>query len=470
MNMKKILSSLAVAGLLLTGCDSYLDVNQNPNYPMSVSNDLVLPSAENFITAKLGESLFNAGGFFAQYWDQAVEANQYNDLAEYNILQTAFNAPYRDLMAGGLTDLKVVIDQATVTESWGDVLAATVLRAYTYQILADALGDIPYSEALQGSTIPMPAWEAGTDVYAGLITEIDNVLAKVQTGDVISTDLILDGNLNDWITFANVMKLKLYMRESNFDENGVKNEVMALINNGKLNLTSDIMMGVYTDDSERRNPWFECNWSGSGLSTINNIASSPIIDYLVDTNDPRISSLFTKSVNGDAWKGLLPGNKTFVTTKTKDYSFPLMTATTPVYLVTVSEVQFFIAEAQLRWGTDAAAKTAYEAAVSANFDLHGVSGASAFISNFAPWDGATTAAEKIALIGKQKWVALCMVNHWEAWSEARRLDSPTLLLPVVNDLNGKLVKRFLYPELARNFNDKTPDEVDADVNVWWDMN
>jgi len=206
------------------------------------------------------------------------------------------------------------------------------------------------------------------------------------------------------------------------------------------------------------------------LGTINNIASSPIIDYLVDTNDPRISRLFTKSANGNAWKGLLPGSKTLVTTKTKDYSFPLMTATTPVYFVTVAEVQFFIAEAQLRWGTDAAAKTAYEAAVSANFDLHGVSGASAFISNFASWDGASTAAGKIALIGKQKWVALCMVNHWEAWSEARRLDSPSLLVPAQNYLNDKLVKRFLYPELARNFNDKTPDEVDADVNVWWDMN
>lgn len=470
MNMKKIFSSLAIAGLLLTGCDSYLDVNQNPNTPTGVSNDLVLPSAENFIAAKLGEGMFNAGGFFAQYWDQAVEANQYNNLAEYNILQTAFNTPYRDLMAGALTDLKVVLDQATASESWGDVLAATVLRAYSFQLLADAFGDIPYTEALQGSAIPMPKWDAGTSVYAGLITELDAALAKVAAGDEVSEDLLLKGKLNDWISFANVMKLKLYMRESNYKEDEVKDKVMALINEGKLNLTKDIKMAVYQDEATMRNPWYECNWSGSGLGTINNIASKTIIDYLLDTNDPRISKLYDKSINGNAYKGLVPGSKTLVTTKTKDYSYPVMTATTPVYFVTVAEVQFFIAEAELRWGSDAAAKTAYEAGVSANFDTHGVANASAFVSTFVPWDGTATAATKLELIAKQKWVALCMVNHWEAWSEVRRLDAPVMVVPSVNYLDTKLVKRLLYPEFARNFNKNTPDEVAADVNVWWDVN
>ncbi len=81
--MKKLIYLIASV-CILSSCDSYLDVNKDPNYPGEVPNALLIPSAENFISAKLGEQIYNFGGFFAQYWDQAVEANQYNDIAEYN--------------------------------------------------------------------------------------------------------------------------------------------------------------------------------------------------------------------------------------------------------------------------------------------------------------------------------------------------------------------------------------------------
>lgn len=134
--MKKLIYLIASV-CILSSCDSYLDVNKDPNYPGEVPNALLIPSAENFISAKLGEQIYNFGGFFAQYWDQAVEANQYNDIAEYNILQAFFNGSYRDLYAGALADLKVVKEQAVEEEAWGDYLVASVLNAYTYQILVD---------------------------------------------------------------------------------------------------------------------------------------------------------------------------------------------------------------------------------------------------------------------------------------------------------------------------------------------
>jgi len=487
--MKKIVYIFVLVWISYA-CDSYLDVNKDPNYPSEAPNSLVIPSAQNFITAKLGETIFNYGGFFAQYWDQAVEANQYNDLAEYNILQSFFDRPYRDLYAGALSDLQVVKKQAEEEKLWGDYLVATVLRAYVYQILVDMMDQAPFSEALKGSEIPMPKWDNGKEIYAQLITEIDEALAKgVTENSAISADMWLGSDATEWIAFANAMKFKLLMRSSYVEDNNAK--IMELINSGSIYFSQDIKMDVYTDEATKRNPWFECNLSGSGLSTVNNIASLPIISYLKVTNDPRISSLFDKSINGSLYKGLVPGSKTQVVgAKTKDYSYPKVTATTPVYLFTLAELNFLVAEAQLRFGSDAAAKTAYEAAVQANFALHGVDGAAAFLAtDDIAWDKATSTEGKMELIGMQKWVALCMVNHGEAWTEIRRLDIPKfsartaqeiianetvysageLIVPMVNYIeNSGVVKRVPFPEIAVNLNNNTPAQKGVTTPVWWD--
>jgi hypothetical protein len=65
--MKRIIYSALFFSVILTtsSCKKYLDVNKDPNYPGEVPNALLIPSAENFISAKLGEQIYNFGGFFA---------------------------------------------------------------------------------------------------------------------------------------------------------------------------------------------------------------------------------------------------------------------------------------------------------------------------------------------------------------------------------------------------------------------
>ena len=484
--MKKIL--LILLSVALFSCDDYLDVNTDPNNPSEVSTALVLPSAQNFIATRLGGNIFNYTGFYAQYWDQAVEANQYNEIAENRIKFDFFNNDYRYLYAGALADLNVALKQSEEQEAWGDHFVATVLRAYTYQMLVDLMDQAPYTEALQGSTIPMPKWDEGSAIYAGIITEIDNALAKVNSSTTITADLMLNRDIKQWIGFAKALKLKLYMRSSYAQDN--KAQIMALINENNF-FTGDITFAAYANESGKRNPWYETNTIG--LGTVNNIASFPIITYLKRTSDPRMAKLFSKSENKNDYLGLIPGSKTEMPSgvKTKDFSFPVMGATQPVYFFTQSELQFFIAEAQLRFGNnDAAAKAAYEAAIDANFSLRGVSGASDVYGagKRAEWASATSAEGKLELIGLQKWVALCMVNHFEAWAELRRLGYPQvsslaasavyadetkytegqLIRPWVNQLGTEMIQRVLFPEVAVNLNDNTPQQAGLSAKIWWD--
>ena len=84
-----------------------------------------------------------------------------------------------------------------------------------------------------------------------------------------------------------------------------------------------------------------------------------------------------------------------------------------------------LAEAQLRFNNDdTSAKAAYEAGVANDFSLRGIDGADEFLAASGAWTGSTE--EKLHLIYMQKWTALFMHDHMEAWSEIRRTDVPAL--------------------------------------------
>jgi len=123
--MKKIYLLLTFAAVLsLSSCN--LDINDDPNYPSStdVTPDLVFPAAENAVAAAVGDAMFNYGGFFAQYFEQRPEANQYNNEAELNIDESTnlFDRCYRTLYAGALADIKNVMDRV---ENKSDLFACT---------------------------------------------------------------------------------------------------------------------------------------------------------------------------------------------------------------------------------------------------------------------------------------------------------------------------------------------------------
>ncbi|GET22870.1 SusD/RagB family nutrient-binding outer membrane lipoprotein [Prolixibacter denitrificans] len=488
--MKKIIYLLAV--VLLSGCSNWLDVNTNPNTPSDVPVNLVLPSAEASVAVTVGGNMFNYGGFFAQYWGQAPEANQYNAIDEYDIKNVFFDDDYQELYAGALVDLKSVRDKAKENGDWGDYFAATVLRAYTFQVIADLTDKTPYSEALGGSELANPKYDDGQAIYEGVISELNNAMDSLTANSTVTdNDMIFGGSLQQWIGFANAMKLKLYMRES-YATDAHKADVQKLISDNNF-FTGDVTFDNFSDAPNKQNPWYATNISSDGLGTVNNIATYNIVTYLKANNDPRLPVLYQKAPNPDDYAGNMPGYKSRSGAKNNDFSRPIVDPTQPVYMYTQSELQLFIAEAELRYNNDdAAAKAAYEKAIDANLALHGLSTPGSDLYGTGQpyaWNSSATSEQKLKTIMMQKWVCLCMVNHIEAWSEIRRThypelspaegkdiaDDPTLYTPgdmidpVVNVLGkGQLIKRLPFSERAIIRNTNAPEQVGVTTKVWWD--
>ena len=488
--MKKIIVSVLAIATVFVSCDKWLDINTDPNTPSAVDNAQLIPSVEATLAGMVGGGLFNTAGFFAQYYEQSPEANQYNALCDYSFDNDLFTASYRNFYAGALEDAKVICRQAEEKEAWGDYFVATVLRAYIFQVIVDFIDQAPYTEALLGNENPMPKWDSGESIYTGILNELDEAEGKLNSASRVSSDLILDRDMNKWVQFANALRLRILMRSSYALDQ--QSRITALVQENNF-FTGDVKFDVFVNESSRRNPWYETN--RIVLSATNHVGSLPMVSFLKETDDPRISDIYIRATGPNSFEGMIPGSKVRIAShRNADYSFLTAydRATTPVYLFTQSELQFFIAEAYVRFlNDDAKAREAYETAIRANFaTTRGLADDPAVIfGEDAPsaWSTATTADGKLKLIATQKWVALCMINNVEAWAEVRRMNYPVVsarsageiyndptvytageLISPWTNAEADMVRRLYFPLTAVNLNDNTPKQVSRSVPVWWD--
>ena len=492
--MKKILF-LAFAGLGLVSCN--MDINDDPNYPSSVDimPSLQFPAAVNAVATAYGDALFNDAGFFVQYFDQRPEANQYNTQAELDIDETSdlFIRPYRLFYAGALKDLKEVSEKTTNT---AELFITQVMRTQTFQILVDCTDKTPYSEALQGSANSTPKYDDGQAVYEGVLKELDAAEAKLDAADLITmTDPVFNKDLSQWKGYANALRLRMYLRfiDANINAAEYTTKVKTLLANDDF-FTGDVAWDVYSDQEGQYNPWYSTQFSLAN----NHCAAYPLVEYYKAMNDPRISYVIVPRSSDNTYVGLYPGSKqenTFwggAAPKNADVSAISYDQShdAAITFFTQSELQFLIAEAQLRFNNDdAAAQTAYEAAVGEDFDFRGMgASAAAFLAADGAWTGTT--ADKLNLIYMQKWVALFMRDHMEAWSEQRRTDVPKvssmtaaqikanpmaytageLIIPVRNlKGNGGLCLSIPYSSDSRRYNTNTPAARHITDRVFWDV-
>lgn len=501
--MKKLFLYTTLIAGLLSSCD--LDINDDPNYPGNedVTPDLIFPAVEGSIAAAVGGDIHNYAGFFAQYYDQKPESNQYNDLAQYlfNESSQVLDYSYRIMYAGALMDAKEVLDNS---ENEADRFATTVLRAYGLQVMVDNTNETPYTEALLGNENPNPKWDNGEDVYRGVLAEMDEAESQLTDNSAMgSEDLVFDQNLTQWRGFANALRLRMYLRfiDANIDRDEFISRTQTLVQNNEF-FTGDAAFSGFSNETDKRNPWYETNAVGL---TGNHCAAYPIISYLQSTGDARISYAFDVATESNTYVGQIPGGKTRSQEINSDWKNKNVSAfnyahsnnnptpsinrgaTQPVYFFTQAELQFLIAEVQLRFNNnEAAAKAAYERGVAHDFEVRGMAGQEDNILSL--WD---TASDKLELIYMQKWVALFCMDHMEAWSEIRRTDCPKLTTASQEDLfennttgynpgdliepwtnglqGGGLIKRMNYPQSARLHNTNTPAAVPGSTPVWWDI-
>ena len=371
------LFALLIAGTSVTSCKDYLDVNDNPNYPVTTTMSALLPSACASTISQLGLYGDLMGDMWLQFTTQGNTTNQYNTLCNYSLTVTSYNGFFTNAYTNTLPDLKDVITMAEQEEAWDYWAIAKVLTAYNYHMLADLYEDIPFTEALDQEKYPYPHYDDGrTVVYPGILSLLQEAIDKCpqaaeKSSSYIDTyDMFLEGDIEKWRKFAKNLKLKVLVRD--FDAN--KQAIQALLDENDF-LEDDCAFTKFEDATDKGNPLYEYNIRQ--LNTKVNIrACHTLVEYLLYHNDPRIANLYevTAASNGegdnsDIYEGLPCGSKPQTSTIALVESSAYTQAyDDPVYLMNKAEIFFLEAEAYARLGNASAAKEKYDNGVKAAFD------------------------------------------------------------------------------------------------------
>lgn len=509
--MKKIflIATTVLAGLATTSCDSYLDINQSPDSPSetNMTASIMMPAAEMNLVVSYGDFLRIAGGYHAQYYSQTFGTSNYLDYSQFNMSATRSSGTYTQLMSRTLKSLDQILTMARKDEEWGTYLAATTLKAFTYQVLVDCYGEVPYTEAMQDVNNMSPKYDDGDFIYAAMIDSLDKAMARIETGDEKvctnilypsedPSDLTVTPVSYPWYQFASALKLRMLMRQSKVKD--VKAQVQAIIDEGELP-TEDIKYAdIWKEESGQASPFFsEEEWSKFGSTQKNVIANIALIGTMIQTvngqgyEDPRLAVMFKPGDSGYA--GGVSGTN-FSTTKQYKSSYwcrPRVAYDDPVYFITVAEIDFFLAEYYASIGDQVSAETYYNKAIDDSFDTYQTDGADDYKALF-PYD----ASNYQKCIGIAKWVALAGINTFEGWCELRRLGYPafgtitgddlydeatdtyspekyepgTLYTPikVFNQIGDrKLLQRYPYAESSSARNGNTPEFPGYTSPVFW---
>ncbi len=495
MYKKHIAITIAAATALLLGatsCRKYLDVNTNPNVTFNVQPNLLLPAAELAIGSAVGVDMDINGSIWVQHWTQSTSASQYKYLEQYQPTANKYDRVWSLFYSQALVDLQRM-DSLAVQRNLNQYRAISkLLSAYSYQIITDAWGDVPFSQALKGQpeqgNITSPAFDRQADIYDGLVRLVDDGLALINTSDPshpTTDDVIYGGDMSKWRSFGKTLRLKLFMRLSEVAPGKAQAGVAATmaLPGSFIEYGGDANINYYSTAGNQNPLYLETKFLGQ-----NQVASSTSVDSLRSNNDPRLTKFYAPptatvtAINGQRQGiSVLPA----ATAAAVAYPAPITGAVTttagataPVKLITSYESKLLQAEAVARgWmaGNDSAL---FAAAVNYNFLAYGVDTASAAAKTYLTssyWGrypvGAGTAL-KVRHIITQKWFSMNGNQGFEAWTEWRRTGYPNFL--VLSASPSRQINTFptifLYPDVEVSRNAKFPGQHVVTDRVYWDIN
>jgi hypothetical protein len=488
--MKKIIYVLGIL-FLATSCndENLTSLNVDKKNPSVVPAYTLFSNAERTISDQMASTNVNRNIFklVNQQWTETTYLDE--SIYEWNSRKIS-DKHWDALYSGPLADLnqaKTYLEKDVILASDPDFANKTVIKnnqlilidilsVYTYQILVDTFGDVPYSEALQGSSDYLPKYDKAEDIYKNLIVRLDKDITKLDVSNIAfgSGDLIYKDDLARWMKFANSIKLKLgvNLKASGLDS-AIADAAIISASTGVFTSNADNAKFSYMSDVPNTNPLY-VDMVFSGRHDF--VVAKPFVDALVTLNDPRSTKYF--ALNKTPYKGGVVGVKNSFS-KFTHVSDLIQTPSFAFTYLDYSEVEFLLAEAAERGVAVGSADSHYTNAITASMEDWGV----------ATIDIATYLAQPTVLyttatgtwqqkIGEQAWYAL-FNRGFEGWTSTRRLDFPLLVAPAnaAPAAASKVPVRMSYPIREQTLNPTNYNAANTAIGgdklttkIFWDKN
>ncbi|MBI1780302.1 MAG: SusD/RagB family nutrient-binding outer membrane lipoprotein [Sphingobacteriales bacterium] len=450
----------AIIVMVVMGCQkSFFDINTSPNSATNTTPELVLPQA---LTATAAGQIANYAfvsewmGYWCPSGSYAVSAS---DLASYR-QTTGFGDGIWQAYYHNLEDYDYIEQTATTQKKTFYQGAAIVMKAFVFQQLVDMFNNVPYTQALHGTNTIQPAYDDAKTIYESLAGRLDTAVTLLQRADAVAaanSDVLFNGSTTKWVQFANTLKLRILMRQSQMSGRAsyIQAQIAKINANGGGFLSTDAGVNPgYANNSGQMNPfWSMCyNTAGTYIGDFWRANQYPIT-FCTNNNDPRYTRLYAPTANGGIYQGNVIGSQTNHAANTSSTFGPgvLKSVSQPAIILSAAESYFLQAEAGLDGWLSNTPQELFQNGVQASFTYLGAGDATSYYSqagnvntNYAACSGT---AQQLACIIRQKWMAMNTVTPFEAWADYRRLGLPVDIPLSVSQYVDVLAipVRILYP-------------------------
>src|SRR5215831_10691828 len=169
-SVSKYIKLIALVILFASCQKNMTDLNVNPKAPTNVPGETLFSNGEVSLANALTTPNVNTGIFelIAQYWAETTypQESQY-DLGNRDIALNWWNAIYRDIIEDFNQSIVLMRQQQENPNLLPEekaayvnkIAIAKIMRAYSFSVLVNTFGDIPYTEALQGRDNTTPKYD-----------------------------------------------------------------------------------------------------------------------------------------------------------------------------------------------------------------------------------------------------------------------------------------------------------------------
>lgn len=428
--MKNILKLFAVSLALVAGSCNFIDpeLNVDPNNPLDVPVNLLLPAAQVNLAYVMGGDLGRTVAMWTQH--HAGVDRQSTGFDVYQLREGDVNNAWGNIYAGTLTDLRAIVQKAEETESPYYRGIANALIAFTMGHVVDLWNDVPFSDALKGADQLKPAFDTGASVYDQIRALLrDAKLDFAAASSVLkpgSDDLIFGGDMSEWTAFANTLLARSYLRVGDYSN------ALAAIDEGAIASNAGNAMVVFGAATTEQNPWFQFD-DQRGDQRMGKF----FVDLMVSIDDPRLPFFSGTDADGN-YVGSGAGEYNVGASVWGDY---YCSDASPLAFATYAEAKFIEAEAALASDKDRAAQ-AYNDAIAASLEQLGIDD-----PDFLAQEAADAAGITLEKIMTHKYIAC--YTMLEPFADWRRTGIPALT-PAAG--TTEIARRFPYPGDERLYN------------------
>ncbi|MDB4927504.1 SusD/RagB family nutrient-binding outer membrane lipoprotein [Mucilaginibacter sp.] len=511
--MKKYIIAILILATAGSGCKKTFlsELAVNPNTPAVATPALLLAGALK-TTADLvapGSSRvtrLTIYGFYSGYlsWSTGTQPDQ----AVYQYIYTTSTFDFFTPIYANLASYDNIIK--STTDPYYTAIAK-IMKVYMFQTLVDNYNDVPYSQALQGATNLTPVYDSGSSIYDDLMKQLDAAIVLITNAPATvnapgTSDIVYGANktteMGNWKIFANTLKLKLAIRQSNVAAKAaaLKTAVQATAAIGYINVavptntSGNLVVGAeanvqpgYANINGQQSPIDQAvgftqtgGVSGSGATYF---ANSYYVNKLIGAGTPyapddvRLFQVYAQStsattapiVNAAVGKieatalgqtappqELNNAGTALVGVNQSKYSAFILNPVKSSPIFTAAESLFLQAEAAKSGLITGIPATLYNAGVTASFIDFGLTATAAttYLAKPAyayPAAGSDDVQESAIIY--QKWVALNPANYFEAFNEYRRTGYPDLPRSIFPAATGTTQPaRIPYPLTEYNTN------------------